>query len=130
MTTDGLSLDEVDGRWGAVPSDATALMRTVYELRRRPIGTLQPEDLRVLVGQQVGLDVLVPRTVTLLEQNPLLEGDYYPGDVLVSVLRLPSTYWSANPAQRTAVEAILTTLDHPDSSIRSAIRTFREATAV
>jgi hypothetical protein len=47
----------------------------------------------------------------------------------VAVLRLPATYWSANPAQREAVENIVAALDNPDSAIRAGIKAFREATS-
>lgn len=67
-------------------------MTTVYRLRREPIGTLEAEDLRVLVAQQEGLEALVPRVLIRLSQNPLLEGDFYPGDVLVAVMKVPCSY--------------------------------------
>lgn len=129
MGKDGLSLEEVEGvSWGAVPADATGLVETVHRLRRKPLETLQPGDLRVLLGQQEGLAVLVPRALALLEGNPLLEGDYYPGDVLVAVLRLPRAYWSANPGQREAVERILAGLDG-DGNVKDGVEAFRRATS-
>ncbi|WP_328444715.1 contact-dependent growth inhibition system immunity protein [Amycolatopsis sp. NBC_00438] len=48
-------------------------MRTVHELRRKPLGTLSTlstEDLRVLLLQQESVDVLVPAALTLLEEDP------------------------------------------------------------
>ncbi|MEU4671824.1 contact-dependent growth inhibition system immunity protein [Amycolatopsis sp. NPDC023774] len=41
---------------------------------------MDAEDLRVLLLQQENIDVLVPVALTRLEQNPLAEGDLYPGD--------------------------------------------------
>jgi hypothetical protein len=72
----------------------------VHELRRRPVGQLGIEDLRVLVAQRVGLDVLVPLALARLEENPLAEGDFYPGDLLVAVLRVPPAYWQSRPERR------------------------------
>jgi hypothetical protein len=46
------------------------------ELRRKPVGDLTPEDLGMLIGQQVGVDVLLHRTLKLLKYNPLPEGDF------------------------------------------------------
>lgn len=125
---DALSLEEIEGdAWGAVPADATHLIKTVYRLRRRPIAALDAEDLRVLVSQQVGLDVLIPRTLAKLHEDPLLEGDYYPGDVLTAVLRVPATYWSANPAQRTTVENIIAVVADPDPDLKADINKFHDA---
>jgi CDI immunity proteins len=122
------SLEQIeDDVWGDPPTGATKLMETVHRLRRRPLATLEAEDLRVLVAQQVGLDVLVPRTLAKLEEDPLLEGDYYPGDVLAAVLRVPASYWSANPAQRTTLENIIAAIDTPDSYLKADIDAFHAA---
>lgn len=37
-----------------------ALVRTAHALRREPIGALDAEGLRLLISQDIGLDVLVP----------------------------------------------------------------------
>lgn len=51
-----------------------------YEVvRRTPLGRLDAEDYRVLLLQQVGVAVLLPRALTQLEREPLWEGDYIPG---------------------------------------------------
>jgi hypothetical protein len=111
----GLSLQQIEGDdWGEPPADATRLVRTAHQLRHTPIGELDAEDLRLLITQRMGLDVLVPRTLTLLEQNPLLEGDFYPGDVLAAILKVPPSYWSANPTQLARVEHIIASLDTTD----------------
>jgi hypothetical protein len=109
------SLEQIEGdAWGDPPADATKLMTTVHELRRKPVDTLSPEDLRVLIGQKVGLDALVPLALSRLERDPLLEGDYYPGDVLVSVLKVPEDYWSAHPQQLLDVKRVIESVDDPD----------------
>ena len=45
------------------------------------------EDLRIMIGQEIGLDYLIPVAVAELEREPLAEGDYYPGDLLANVIR-------------------------------------------
>ncbi|WP_158841253.1 contact-dependent growth inhibition system immunity protein [Saccharothrix deserti] len=120
---DELSLEQVENdRWGPAPKDATRLIATVHALRRKPLRALTPEDLRLLVGQQVGLPVLIPRTLALLEREPMLEGDFYAGDVLVSVLRVPASYWRAHPTELALVERILAA--GPD--VKSDIDAFRD----
>jgi hypothetical protein len=121
---DNRSLEQIEGDvWGDPPADATRLMKTVHELRRKPVGELSPEDLRVLIGQRVGVDVLVPLALSRLAQDPLLEGDYYPGDVLVSVLKVPTDYWSTHPQQLADVERVIESVDEPD--LKADIDAFR-----
>lgn len=128
VNPDDLSVEQIeDNAWGNPPPGATRLIETVHQLRRKPLRDLEPEDLRVLIAQQVGLDPLVPRALTQLEADPLLEGDYYPGDVLVAVLRVPATYWSAHPDQRTRLEHVITSVADADADLRSDIDKFRAA---
>ncbi|MEU4507045.1 contact-dependent growth inhibition system immunity protein [Streptomyces sp. NPDC024089] len=52
------SLEELErDRWQAPPPDATRLIATAHALRSRPVGTLTVEDLRLLIGQDIGLPV-------------------------------------------------------------------------
>jgi hypothetical protein len=123
---DDLSLEQIENdAWGDPPADATRLIATVHDLRRKPIGLLSAEDLRVLVAQHVGLDVIVPLTLNRLEEQPLLEGDFYPGDVLVAVLRVPPSYWSANPAQMARLKRIIASIDKPDPELHADIESFQ-----
>ena len=97
------SLEEIDGRpWGDPPADATRLVATVHRLRRVPIGRLDVEGLRLLIGQHESLDALVPLALERLESNPLAEGDYYPGDLLAAVLGVSGAHWHANHPERPA----------------------------
>jgi hypothetical protein len=126
VSPDDLSVEQIeDNAWGNPPPGATRLVETVHNLRRKPLRDLEPEDLRVLIAQHVGLDPLVPRALTQLEADPLLEGDYYPGDVLVAVLKVPPAYWSAHPDQRVRLEHVIASVPNPDADLRSDIDKFR-----
>ncbi|WP_033290971.1 contact-dependent growth inhibition system immunity protein [Amycolatopsis jejuensis] len=132
---ESLTLEQIeDHRWGSPPADATRLIKTVYELRHKPVSTMGTEDLRVLLLQQESVDILVPVALTRLERNPLAEGDFYPGDLLTAVLKIPQTYWQQHPDQRShasavieAVEALGNLDDHdaPHDTIWQQINTFR-----
>jgi hypothetical protein len=125
--SDDLSIEQIEGTaWGTAPAGATALVATVHELRRKPVRTLSAEDLRVLIAQRVGLDVLIPRALDRLEQEPLLEGDYYPGDVLVAVLGVPFEYWSEHRAQLDRIDSIITTIEDPGADLARDIEGFRQ----
>ncbi|MBU2663189.1 hypothetical protein KOI35_06670 [Actinoplanes bogorensis] len=122
------SLQEIEGNdWGDPQPDATRLISTVLELRRRPIGTLEVEDLRILLGQQVGVEVLVPLALDRLEDDPLAEGDFYPGDLLVSVLRLPAEHWRGHPDQVRRMNDVIAAVppEEVDRDLQGDISAFR-----
>jgi CDI immunity proteins len=125
------SLEEIEGNaWGDAPADATKLIATVHELRRKPIGSLDVEELRVLLGQREGVRVLVPQALDILERDPLAEGDYYPGDLLNAVLnRVPADYWAAHPSESSRLRALVDAIDLgevDDDELRADIAAFRE----
>lgn len=43
---------------------------------------------RALLAQNEGVDDVLPRALALLRDEPLTEGDFHPGDLLIAVLRL------------------------------------------
>jgi len=109
-----VSLEDIDGRaWGDPPADATRLVTEVHRLRRVPIGHLNVEDLRLLIGQHESLDVLVPLALEKLAADPLAEGDFYPGDLLAAVLTVPSTYWHAHPPERDRLAPVVDAVADP-----------------
>src|SRR3954447_11478168 len=90
------TLDELEGvEWGPPPYDS-GLVINVHRLRRVPLKQYRLEDLRLMIGQKVGVNYLVPRALDHLEAHPLASGDLYPGDVLASVARLPDSFWSTH----------------------------------
>jgi hypothetical protein len=62
-----------------------------------------------------------------LQRDPLLEGDYYPGDVLAAVLRVPAGYWGRHPEQRTTLEAVIAAVDEPDADLAADIQSYRDS---
>lgn len=96
-TTADQSLDELEGvEWGP-PKFDSSLVTNVHRLRRIPLKQYRLEDLRLMIGQQIGVNHLVPRALDHLEMHPLASGDFYPGDVLAAVARLPDSFWSLHP---------------------------------
>ncbi|MCE7008255.1 hypothetical protein LWC34_36385 [Kibdelosporangium philippinense] len=130
-----LSLEQIENNaWGEAPADATGLMRTVYNLRGKPIGELEPGDIRTLLSQQEGIKILLPAALDLLESEPLMDASYYAGDLLAAVLRLPQSHWTANPTNRTRIEEIIKRAKHmldldedlstPNKAIEEAVENF------
>ena len=60
-----------------------------------------------MLGQEIGVPILLPLAVAVLLREPLAEGDLYPGDLLGSVLRLPDSAWSNLHVQRQRLAGVL-----------------------
>lgn len=79
--------------WGEVPKDESYLVKTCYGLRKKKLKKFDIEDLRIMIGQQIGLKYLIPIALEALENNILAEGDFYEGDLLKSVVTSDKDYW-------------------------------------
>ena len=92
------------------------------------IGEFTTEDLRIMIGQNIGLPFPVPIALETLENDPLSEGDLYPGDLLKSVLTAERDFWAREPALRDRVAALLDSLESVPDTIHRAAETFRSGT--
>ncbi len=102
-----LSLEDLEASdWGLASRGDTGLIRRCLRLRRVPLAQLTASDLRVLICQDIGREWLVPRAIELLKPNPLLESEYYPGDLLISLLEIGPKFWSQNTELHGSVAAL------------------------
>jgi hypothetical protein len=94
------SLQQLEGEdWGE-PTYDSHLVTECHRLRRVPLHEFTVEDLRIMIGQQIGLRYLIPVALEHLRTDPFAEGDCYLGDLLASVLRADSRFWVASPQLR------------------------------
>ena len=49
-----------------------------------------------MIGQKIGLRFLIPLAIEHLRVDPLVEGLFYRGDLLQSVLKDPGDFWNDN----------------------------------
>ena len=94
------TLLELEGAGGAVSTSDRHLVKAVRRLQGLPIRDYRIEDLRLMIGQGIGLPYLVPIALDVLESNPFAKGDYYPGDLLKMVTSVPHGFWSDHPSFR------------------------------
>lgn len=83
-------------RWDE-PAFPSYIVKTCHRARKKPLCDLTHEELRCLIGQKIGLRYLLPIAVTVLQQEPLLEVTYFPGDLLLVLLRLEPGDWADVP---------------------------------
>ncbi|MFF4809188.1 contact-dependent growth inhibition system immunity protein [Micromonospora chersina] len=93
--------------WPDPGPDASFLVRRCTELRRKPLAEFTVEDLRIMLGQEIGVPALLPLAVEVLLREPLAGGDYHPGDLLRTVLRLPDSAWSNLRSERERLASVL-----------------------
>ncbi|NRA94002.1 MAG: hypothetical protein HRU26_15215 [Psychroserpens sp.] len=79
--------------WGEIPKDESYLVTTCHKLRKKPLKEFEIEDLRIMIGQNIGLKYLVPLAIEELNKNILAEGDFYEGDLLKSILTTDIDFW-------------------------------------
>jgi hypothetical protein len=103
----GSTLEELEGvRWGE-PEFESHLVVTCHRLRKKPVDAFSIEDLRIIIGQNIGLPHLLPCAATVLEANPLAQGDFYPGDLLSAVLHADQSVLRQRPELMRRIIAII-----------------------
>ena len=111
-------------RWEPPDPNASEVALRCHELRRKAIEELDVSDIRLLIGQDIGLQFLIPIALKLLETDPLVECEHYKGDLLAVVLRANPNYFADNAGERSSlIEVIdfakskINLLDHIDFDI-------------
>jgi hypothetical protein len=101
-----MTLEQLEGSdWGG-PRFESYLVQTIHALRRKPISEFTVEDLRVMIGQQIGLQHLVPIALDQLQRDPFVSSDFYKGDLLGVVAEIGTAYWLAHPIDARRMETI------------------------
>jgi hypothetical protein len=122
---ENVTLEDLEGRWPAADRP-TRLMGECHRLRRVQLGDLSVENLRILIGQNIGLRYLMPFALEKLRNDPLAEGEYHPGDLLCSVLSVDSEYWIDNAEVREELtnlaQRVLQDLKPEERTVRRAIQ--------
>jgi hypothetical protein len=91
------SLEELEnGKWNKPDFDSN-LAKECHRLWSVPVSELSVENLRMLIGQTIGLEFLVPVALDILAVNPLAEGAMYKGDLLANVAAIPESFWQQYP---------------------------------
>lgn len=78
--------------WGE-PEYDSHLVTTCHKLRKKQLKDFETEDLRIMIGQNIGLKYLIPLALEILQKNILADGDLYEGDLLQAVLTSDKDYW-------------------------------------
>ena len=82
--------------WGQPPTNSTPLVEKVHRLRTIQIEKLKPKDIRLLIGQNVGLKYLIPVALDILQDDLFIDAEFYEGDLLQNVIKVDNGFWDDN----------------------------------
>ncbi len=90
------TLENLEKRSTENPNYQSYLTKRCFELYKTPLNEFKTEDLRIMIGQQIGLDYLIPLAIDTLKKDLFAEGDYFEGDLLKNVLLVDTSFWDNN----------------------------------
>ena len=74
-----------------------------------------------MIGQKISLSSLLPVALEVLQNNPFAEGDYFKGDLLVSVLKIDNEFWYEHPELNNQVVELKQELEQIEEALKSNI---------
>lgn len=90
------TLEVLEDQYWEEPLLADNRHQKIHALRQTPLNQFSSEDIRMMISHGLSLPYLIPLAVERLKKNLFLEGDYYPGDLLQSVLNVDLSFWLTN----------------------------------
>ncbi|MFD2918933.1 contact-dependent growth inhibition system immunity protein [Terrimonas rubra] len=98
------------------PVDTTMLIKRCHALRKLPLDQFSTEDIRMMIGQQIGLTYLIPLALDILTKDLFAAGDFFEGDLLKNVLEIDTVFWNDN---REYWQRLYNLIDHRREEIHS-----------
>lgn len=93
------SIEELENDFWGEPEFGSYVVTACHRARKKPLSELSAEEIRLLVGQRIGLKYILPLAVELIQSEPLLEVTFFEGDLLCQLLRLEEVHWRDNEAE-------------------------------
>ena len=100
--------------WGQSPKDSTPLVDKVHRLRTIQIERLEPKDIRLLIGQKVGLKFLIPVALDILSDDIFVDTELFEGDLLKSVITVDNNFWTDNKELKDKLDGLLKSYSDED----------------
>lgn len=91
----------------SVGASTPSFVERCIELADVPLKRFLPSDLRVMLGQQIAPEYLLPLALAYLEIHPELESEYCEFDLLAFTADQKPTFWRRNPELMAKMEIVL-----------------------
>ena len=89
--------------------EASSIQQRIIKLYNTVIEEYSLGDIRFMIGQNLGIDFLINIAFDHLKENIFLDSEYYEGDLLSIILRIPSEFWKMHPTEKDKFLEILST---------------------
>lgn len=96
MNIQDKSIEELENDYWEDSDFGSYVVQTSQRARKKPLSQLSKEEIRLLIGQKIGLRHLIPVALSILRDDPLVEVRYFEGDLLLQLLRLSEEDWKHN----------------------------------
>ena len=90
------NLESLEKDFWDKPEYDSDLVTRCHELRKLPLDSFTTENLRIMIGQQISLDYLIPLALEVLTNDLFAEGDFFEGDLLKNVSTIEIDFWNKN----------------------------------
>lgn len=90
------SIEELENVYWEDSDFPSYVVQTSQKARKKPISQLSNEEIRLLIGQKIGLEYLIPAALSVISKDPIIEVAFYEGDLLSELLRLSENDWNNN----------------------------------
>jgi hypothetical protein len=97
------SVSELEGwEWNTnTPNNESSFVeRKFYDLHKVKLKNYTAEDIRFMIGQDTGIEYLIPMAIEIFRTDIFIETDFYKGSLLEKVLEVSPDYWKQNPKQK------------------------------
>lgn len=94
------------GDW-VEPAYRSHLVSECRRLRHVKLREYNAEDLRIMIGQQIGLECLIPLALDQLETDPWVFGDVRPGDLLDFTTTIGADFWLPRSGLKLRMDAVV-----------------------
>lgn len=100
------TLEQLENEAWPLPNYDSSLVQRCHALRKKPVAEFTTEDLRIMIGQEIGLPFLLPIAIDVLQRDVFAGGDLYEGDLLAAVLRVNWHFYESRPDVKEAVRLL------------------------
>lgn len=101
------SIEELENTYWEDSDFHSYAVQKSQKARKKPLSQLSHEEIRLLIGQKIGLSYLIPIALSILHETPLIEVSFYEGDLLSQLLRLSDDDWGNHKEELNYFQTII-----------------------
>lgn len=107
MNIQGKSIEELENDYWEDSDFGSYVVQISQRARKKPLSQLSKEEIRLLIGQKIGLRYLIPIALSILREDPLVEVSYFEGDLLLQLLHLSEEDWKHNEGDLESFQSLI-----------------------